>query len=331
MLSKCFFGASFRAGLVVGIALVPVLMMTYTNWGADSLWLQLTERLFLMEYVKWRPKKWTGEKRKCKNGFGIICDFILGVEEEASLDLGIYYMCIQEIWMISQPIRYVDFEAVRCDTLYGAVWAGWQWDGSWLAQGLLYHETLLLREEAVLQSLLWLTSLHNPDALLHIQTRTIFRKPLSSPACELCLGIPAFLMICMRSAFFLRFWRETLWGFPAFWLMNLWNPSKWCFQVFLYNRLSFRFVFIVSLLSRRKKSVNIVKFGKWKILLGVGTCLTLQRSGCWRFKFLHLFFLCDFGSNHLSFAYLILPHLESGDNSASPSFQGCFWNLYEGI
>lgn len=74
-----------------------------------------------MECVQWRRKKWTGEKRKCKNGFGIICDFILGVEEEASLDLGMYYMCIQEIPNGLRNHSYVDSEAVQCDTLYGAV------------------------------------------------------------------------------------------------------------------------------------------------------------------------------------------------------------------
>lgn len=95
--------------------------MTYTNWGAASLCLQLRERLFLME----TKKKWTREKRKRKNGFRIICDFVLAVEGEASLDLGTYYKCIQKIWMIFQPIRYVDFGAIERDTLYQAVSAGW--------------------------------------------------------------------------------------------------------------------------------------------------------------------------------------------------------------
>lgn len=41
-----------------------------------------------MERVKKRPE--TGQNPKCENVFSIICGFILVVEEEASLDLGIY-------------------------------------------------------------------------------------------------------------------------------------------------------------------------------------------------------------------------------------------------
>lgn len=90
---KIFFGAGFRARLIVSITLGPVLMMTYTTGGTDSLWLWWRERLIIMECVKWRPKwkeKWTGEKRKYRTGFGIIYDFILAVVKEASVDLGIY-------------------------------------------------------------------------------------------------------------------------------------------------------------------------------------------------------------------------------------------------
>lgn len=91
-----------------------------------------------------------------------------------------FITCVYKRWMISQPSWYVYFEAVQCDTLYRAVWAGCQWDGTRLAQELLHNVTLLLREEAVLQSLLGLPSQHNPGALLHVQTRPILRKPLSS-------------------------------------------------------------------------------------------------------------------------------------------------------
>lgn len=47
-----------------------------------------------MERVKKRPE--TGQNPKCENVFSIICGFILVVEEEASLDLGIYVVCTKD-------------------------------------------------------------------------------------------------------------------------------------------------------------------------------------------------------------------------------------------
>lgn len=94
-------------------------MMTYTTGGADSLWLWLTQRLFLMECVEQRQE--TGQKPKCENGFSIICGFILVVEEEASLVLGVYSVYIEDVNDFP-AVWYGDFEVVQCDSTPGAVW-----------------------------------------------------------------------------------------------------------------------------------------------------------------------------------------------------------------
>lgn len=211
-------------------------------------------------------KKWIAEKRKWKTDWASFVISFWQLRRRPLWILG-FIRCVykRSEWFLSL-FGMLILKQFSVTPFYRAVWAGWPWDGTWWAQELLYNVTLLLHEEAVLQSLLWLTSLHNPDALLHVQMRPVLGKPLSPPACELFLGIPAFQVICMRSAFFLRFWRETkvFEVLLLFWLINLWNPSKLCFQVFLYNHLSFRFVFIVSLLFLRKKSASVVKFGKGK-------------------------------------------------------------------
>lgn len=57
--------------------------------------------------------------------------------------------------------------------------------------------------------------------------------------------------------------------------------------------------------------------------------VTLQRSGCWKLQFLHLFF-CDFRSNRSPFVYILL-HLEKEDNSALQFFRaisGIFMEIF---
>lgn len=75
----------------------------------------------------------------------------------------------------------------------------------WHSDGpeLLYSVTLL-REE-VLQGLLWPAAQQNAWGWLCVQTWPVLRKPLSSAASQLCLGIPDFQIICMGSAFSLGF------------------------------------------------------------------------------------------------------------------------------
>lgn len=48
-----------------------------------------------MERVKQRPEP--GQKPKCENVFSIICGFVLVVEEEASLNLGVYIVCAKDV------------------------------------------------------------------------------------------------------------------------------------------------------------------------------------------------------------------------------------------
>lgn len=66
-----------------------------------------------MECIKQRQE--TGQKTKCENGFSIIGGFVLVVEEEASLYLGIYVVCTED-GNGFPAMRYGDFEAVWCDS-----------------------------------------------------------------------------------------------------------------------------------------------------------------------------------------------------------------------
>lgn len=71
-----------------------------------------------MECVKQRQE--TGQKSKYENGFTIICGFILMVEEEASLDLGVYTVCTKALNDFPAT-GYGDFQVVQCGSTARAV------------------------------------------------------------------------------------------------------------------------------------------------------------------------------------------------------------------